>query len=81
MSYDGGETWALAEFVDLAQRLAWRRWKLDWLTPEKPGPDILLARAKDADGCVQPGRHDPNYGSDVINHPLPIEMVVEDRSP
>ena len=47
---------------------------------EKPGPYILLARAKDANGCVQPDRHDPNYGSYVINHPLPIEVLVEDRS-
>ena len=37
------------------------------------------ARAKDANGCVQPDRHDPNYGSYVINHPLPIEVLVDDR--
>jgi hypothetical protein len=46
----------------------------------KPGPYTLLARTKDANGCVQPDRHDPNDGGYVINHPLPIEMVVEDRS-
>ena len=38
-----------------------------------------LGRAKDANGCVQPERHDPNYGSYVINHPLPIEVLVDDR--
>jgi hypothetical protein len=81
VSTDGGETWALAAFIDPAQRLAWRRWKLDGLTSEKPGPYTLLARAKDANGCVQPERHDPNDGRYVINHPLPIGMVVEDRSP
>jgi DMSO/TMAO reductase YedYZ molybdopterin-dependent catalytic subunit len=81
VSTDGGETWAQAEFIDPARRHAWRRWKLDWLTPEKPGPYTLLARAKDANGCVQPDRHDPNYGSYVINYPLPIEVFVEDRSP
>jgi DMSO/TMAO reductase YedYZ molybdopterin-dependent catalytic subunit len=80
VSTDGGETWAQAEFIDPAQRHAWRRWKLDWLTPEKPGPYTLLARAKDANGCVQPDRHDPNFGSYVINYPLPIEVFVEDRS-
>jgi DMSO/TMAO reductase YedYZ molybdopterin-dependent catalytic subunit len=80
VSTDGGETWAPAEFIDPAQRHAWRRWKLAWTTPEQPGPYILLARAKDANGCVQPDRHDPNYGSYVINYPLPIEVCVEDPS-
>ena len=44
VSIDGGETWAQAEFIDPAQRHAWRRWKLDWITPEKPGTYTLLAR-------------------------------------
>jgi hypothetical protein len=38
----------------------------------------LLARAKDATGTVQPDAHDWNYGSYVINHLLPIEVLVED---
>ena len=78
VSTDGGQTWAEAEFLDPAQRYAWRRWKFDWLTPRKPGQYILLARAKDANGSVQPDKHDPNYGSYVINHPLPIEVFVDD---
>ena len=79
VSTDGGVTWARAEFLDPAERHAWRRWKFDWITPAEPGPYTLLARARDADGRVQPDRHDPNYGSYVINHPLPIEVYVEDR--
>ncbi len=79
VSTDGGQTWVAAEFIDRAQRHAWRRWKLDWVTPQKPGSYTLLARATDASGCVQPDRHDPNYGSYVINHPLPIEVIVDDR--
>lgn len=79
VSTDGGKTWSPAEFIDPAQRHTWRRWKLDWLTPDSPGPYTLMARAKDANGCVQPDRHDPNYGSYVINHPLPIEVFVDDR--
>jgi DMSO/TMAO reductase YedYZ molybdopterin-dependent catalytic subunit len=78
VSTDGGQTWAEAEFLDPAQRYAWRRWKFDWLTPKKPGQYILLARAKDANGSVQPDKHDQNYGSYVINHPLPIEVFVDD---
>jgi DMSO/TMAO reductase YedYZ molybdopterin-dependent catalytic subunit len=78
VSTDGGQTWAEAEFLDPVQRHAWRRWKYDWLTPKKPGPYTLLARAKGGNGSVQPDKHDPNYGTYVINHPLPIEVFVDD---
>jgi hypothetical protein len=36
----------------------------------------LLARAKDAQGRAQPDKHDQNYGTYVINHPLPIQVLV-----
>ena len=78
VSIDGDQTWAEAEFLDPVQRYAWRRWKLDWLTPTKPGQYTLLARAKDANGSVQPDKHDPNHGTYVINHLLPIEVFVHD---
>jgi DMSO/TMAO reductase YedYZ molybdopterin-dependent catalytic subunit len=77
VSTDGGETWAEAEFLDDAQRYAWRRWRLDWISPREPGRYKLLARARDADGSMQPDAHDENYASYVINHPLPIEVSVE----
>jgi DMSO/TMAO reductase YedYZ molybdopterin-dependent catalytic subunit len=80
VSTDGGRTWAEAEFLDPAQRHAWRRWKFDWRTPKEPGQYTLLARAKDANGNVQPDKHDPNHGTYVINHPLPIEVFVDDRT-
>src|SRR5438477_7464247 len=60
VSTDDGQTWAEAEFLDPVQRHAWRRWKFAWRTPAKPGRCILLARAKDAQGNVQPDKHDPN---------------------
>src|SRR3979490_639766 len=37
LSTDSGQTWAEAEFLDPVQRYAWRRWKIDWLTPRKQG--------------------------------------------
>jgi DMSO/TMAO reductase YedYZ molybdopterin-dependent catalytic subunit len=77
VSTDGGQTWAEAEFLDRARRHVWRRWKFEWLTPKKPGQYILLARAKDACGLLQPDKHDQNYGSYVINHSLPIEVFVD----
>jgi DMSO/TMAO reductase YedYZ molybdopterin-dependent catalytic subunit len=77
VSTDGGQTWAEAEFVDPVQRHAWRRWKFDWMVPNAPGRYTLLARARDADGAVQPDQHDERYGSYVINHPLPIQVFVD----
>ena len=77
VSTDGGRTWAQAEFLDPVRRHAWRRWKFDWLTPKEPGQYTLLARAKDTGGLIQPGRHDQNYGTYVINHSLPIEVFVD----
>jgi hypothetical protein len=59
------------------RRYAWRRWTLDWFTPNTPGRHTLLARAKDANGQQQPAVHDPCYGSYVINHSLPIEVFVD----
>jgi DMSO/TMAO reductase YedYZ molybdopterin-dependent catalytic subunit len=80
VSTDGGQTWAAAKFVDPMLRHTWRRWKFEWHTPKTPGQYTLLARAKDATGSVQPDRHDQNYGSYVINHPLPIEVFVAPRN-
>jgi hypothetical protein len=78
VSTDGGRTWTQAEFVDPVRRHAWRRWKLDWLTPQEPGQYTLLARARDAAGTVQPDKHDRSYGTYVINHPLPIEVFIDE---
>jgi DMSO/TMAO reductase YedYZ molybdopterin-dependent catalytic subunit len=80
VSADGGQTWAKAEFLDPVRRHAWRRWKFDWLTPKKPGRYTLLARAGDANGLLQPGAHDQSYGSYVINHPLPIEVFIDESA-
>src|SRR5262249_34732044 len=47
VTMDGGVTWAEAEFLDPVRRYAWRRWKLDWITPQKTGQYTLMARAED----------------------------------
>jgi DMSO/TMAO reductase YedYZ molybdopterin-dependent catalytic subunit len=78
VSTDGGQTWTAARFLDPLRRHAWRRWKFNWVTPRKPGTYTLLARAKDGRGNVQWAEHDWNYGSYVINHSLPIEVIVDD---
>jgi DMSO/TMAO reductase YedYZ molybdopterin-dependent catalytic subunit len=76
VSTDGGRTWDRAEFVDPVQPFAWRRWRYEWLTPNEPGRCTLLARARGADGSVQPETHDAKYGGYVVHHPLPIDVFV-----
>jgi DMSO/TMAO reductase YedYZ molybdopterin-dependent catalytic subunit len=76
VSTNGGQSWAEAELLDPIRPHAWRRWKFEWRTPKTPGRYTLMSRARGVDGCAQPDKHDPNYGSYVINHPLPIEVFV-----
>lgn len=76
ISLDGGASWVQGDFVDPIRRHAWRRWRYDWITPARPGRYTLLARATGADRRTQPEGHNPNFGSYVIDHPLPIEVFV-----
>ena len=76
ISLDGGGSWVQGDFLDPINRHAWRRWKYDWITPAQPGRHTLLARARGADQGAQPDGHNPNFGSYVIDHPLPIEIFV-----
>jgi len=79
VSVDGGRCWSDAEFVDPPRLYAWRRWKREWTTPAPPGRYVLMSRATDSDGEMQPDRHDSRYGAYVINYPLPIEVFVDDQ--
>jgi DMSO/TMAO reductase YedYZ molybdopterin-dependent catalytic subunit len=76
ISFDGGASWVQGDFLDPINRHAWRRWKYDWIAPAQAGRYTLLARAKGADQHAQPDGHNPNFGSYVIDHPLPIEIFV-----
>jgi hypothetical protein len=68
------------DFLDPINRHAWRRWKYEWITPTHLGCYTLLARAKGADERIQPDNHDSNFGSYVIDHPLPIEVFITESS-
>lgn len=76
VSVDGGQEWKAAALLDEAQPHAWRRWEFEWKTPDRPGRQILIARATDAQGRSQPAQHDPNRGTYMITHLLPIEVEV-----
>ncbi|MFE4912869.1 sulfite oxidase [Streptomyces sp. NPDC056652] len=53
ISTDGGTRWRRARLHDAPRRGSWVRWSADW-TPGAPGPAVLLARATDGSGRVQP---------------------------
>jgi len=76
VSVDGGEAWKPATLLDEAKPNAWRRWEFQWATPAKAGRQILMARASDSKGRSQPAAHDPNRGSYMISHLLPITVEV-----
>ncbi len=76
LSMDGGSTWNDATLLDDSVPNAWRLWEYDWKTPAAAGKVTLIARATDSRGRTQPIEHDPDHGTYVINHLLPIEVEV-----
>ena len=49
----------------------------DWKTPTTPGKAALIARATDSLGRTQPVERDPDRGTYMINHLLPIDIEVQ----
>jgi DMSO/TMAO reductase YedYZ molybdopterin-dependent catalytic subunit len=76
VSVDSGATWQEAQLLDSSVKNAWRLWEYDWRTPASPGKQTLRARATDSRGRVQPLERDPDRGTYMINHVLPIEIEV-----
>jgi DMSO/TMAO reductase YedYZ molybdopterin-dependent catalytic subunit len=76
LSVDGGASWAETNLIDKPMRSAWRLWEFNWRTPSKPGKQTLIARATDSRGRTQPVERDPDRGTYMINHLLPIKVEV-----
>ena len=77
ISTDGGAHWAQCQLIGKSKTNAWRLWEFDWKTPPTPGKATLMARATDSQGRTQPTEHDPNHGTYMINHLLPITVEVK----
>jgi DMSO/TMAO reductase YedYZ molybdopterin-dependent catalytic subunit len=77
LSTDGGGTWNNADLLGQANPNAWRLWEFNWQTPSQPGKQTLIARATDSLGRTQPGLRDPDRGTYMINHLLPIQVEVQ----
>jgi DMSO/TMAO reductase YedYZ molybdopterin-dependent catalytic subunit len=76
VSDNGGGSWTEAKLIGDRVRYAWRYWEHDWLIPDSTGRHIIMARATDTRGHVQPMRRDPDRRDAVISHVLPIEVEV-----
>jgi DMSO/TMAO reductase YedYZ molybdopterin-dependent catalytic subunit len=74
-SGDGGTTWVKVELNAKAEPFVWHPWSVKW-TPKRTGPMKLLARCTDAAGNTQPDKRDPDRRTYMINHLIPVEVVV-----
>mgnify|MGYP001076219134 FL=1 len=76
VSTDGGQSWTVAKLIGEPVTYAWRFWEHEWRTPERAGPHVIMARATDSRGRVQPMERDHDRRDAVISHVLPIEIEV-----
>ena len=76
LSTDGGSTWNETQLLGESKPNAWRLWEFNWQTPGLPGNQTLSARASDSLGRTQPVLRDPDRGTYMINHLLPIMVEV-----
>ncbi len=77
ISSDDGATWNEAKLLGESKPNAWRLWEFNWKTPARPGKVTLIARATDSEGRTQPMERDPDRGTYMINHLLPITVEVK----
>jgi DMSO/TMAO reductase YedYZ molybdopterin-dependent catalytic subunit len=77
VSTDGGVTWKNASLLGESKPNAWRFWEFKWETPAGPGKRTLVARATDSFGQTQPSDRNPDRGTYMINHLLPIVVEVQ----
>ncbi len=76
LSADGGSTWEEARLLGEPKPNAWRLWEFNWKTSASPTKAKLIARATDSRGSTQPSERDPDRGTYMINHLLPIRVEV-----
>lgn len=76
LSTDGGSTWNEAKLLGESKPNAWRLWEFTWKTSGPAKKVTLIARATDSRGRTQSGERDPDRGTYMINHLLPITVEV-----
>src|ERR1700686_1917954 len=76
ISTNGGASWDKAKLIGESKPNAWRLWEYEWKTPACSGKQTLIARATDSGGRIQPVEHDPDRGTYMLNHLLPLTVEV-----
>jgi DMSO/TMAO reductase YedYZ molybdopterin-dependent catalytic subunit len=76
LSFDAGATWHRTTLLGDSVKNAWRLWEYDWRTSPHPERLMLLTRATDSRGRVQPVDRDPYRGTYMINHLVPVTVEV-----
>jgi DMSO/TMAO reductase YedYZ molybdopterin-dependent catalytic subunit len=76
VSADAGWTWKSADLLGESKPNTWRLWEFNWKTPARSGKATLIARASDSKGRIQTADRDPDRGTYMINHLLPITVDV-----
>jgi len=74
VSVDGGSSWSKAELKESESPYAWRTWTFLWNAT--PGEHILLVRAIDADGNMQPINQEWNFGGYGNNGVQRVNVIV-----
>jgi len=77
ISTNGGATWLEASLDPGAEVGVWTMWRFSWLVPSEPCECVLMARATDENGNVQPPAHNPDHETYMINFCFPIPVSVE----
>jgi DMSO/TMAO reductase YedYZ molybdopterin-dependent catalytic subunit len=78
VSTDGGKKWEEAVLLGTGAPAVWRLWEYNWKTPAA-GKHVLMARATDKRGRVQPMERDPDLRNYRIGNVHPTEVVVKDQ--
>jgi DMSO/TMAO reductase YedYZ molybdopterin-dependent catalytic subunit len=76
ISTDGGKQWSAARLLEKPVPYAWRFWEHEWTTPARGGRHILMARATDDRGNVQPASRDTDRRDAVISHVEPVSVEI-----
>ena len=74
-SADGGRAWAPAQLESAPAPFSWVRWKYRWTA--QPGDHVLMSRATDDSGAVQPLKRDPSRKDGYeLNYCAPVRCSV-----
>lgn len=75
VSTDAGRTWADAKLDAKSVPFAWRFFEHEW-RPQAASRHVLMARATDARGRVQPMERDRDRRDALVSHIQPVEVTV-----